>query len=109
VDGGGASLVPCGPLPAALDDRALAGLLFREGARAVVRQSAPPAGETARKAAAELALCGRGAAPPDARKAGRYLVFIGRRALDGEDRRIFRETWEGALAEAGRGAWRRGA
>jgi hypothetical protein len=115
--GRGASLVPCGPFPAPLDGSALAGLLFREGARAAVPlgpQDGPgdrgggPAGAVPGRIsgaggeeglAGEIALYGRGARP-DLKRVRACLSFVGKRALDGRDREAFREAWEGALAEA---------
>jgi hypothetical protein len=104
----GSSLVPCPPLPAPLDLRALAGLMFREAARAAAGLGPPGAeGRSFRPAdmetaVRELELYRRLKEPPDGTKAARSLSFIGRKALSGAGLDLFRETWEGVLREAER-------
>ncbi|MDR1041194.1 MAG: glycosyltransferase family 9 protein [Deltaproteobacteria bacterium] len=121
----GASLVPRGPFPAVLDERALAGLMFREGARSVVwgtaepddgRKSgemgmsdestgslkAPGSSETqgaSEAVCAELSLY-RHSSRQELKKVKAFLSYIERKALDASDRKVFRMAWEEALDSA---------
>ncbi|MDR1081430.1 MAG: hypothetical protein LBQ79_10840 [Deltaproteobacteria bacterium] len=94
----GASLVPNRRFSTSSDDRALAALMFREGARAAAGLKAGPE-DGAAEAAAELRLYGT-FTHENIKKATSYLSFIERKALAGPDRKIFRDSCEAVLNEA---------